>query len=103
MPASPVVRREDGSYLVDGLMPFADLQTRLDLPPLDQEQRAYDFETLAGFLLALMGRIPSASDTMRWHDYTFEIVDMDGQRIDKVPIYPPQVAESGEALLDQRI
>jgi putative hemolysin len=92
-----VVRREDGSYLVDGLLPFADLQTRLDLPPLDQEQRAYDFETIAGFLLASMGRIPSAGDTLRWHDYTFEIMDMDGQRIDKILIYTPQMAERGGA------
>lgn len=83
-----VVQREDGSYLVDGLLPFPDAVERLHLPVSDAE-RAGDFETFAGFLLSLLGRIPSAGETHAWNDYILEIVDMDGRRIDKILVRPP--------------
>ncbi|HWQ13917.1 MAG TPA: hemolysin family protein [Roseiflexaceae bacterium] len=87
-----IVRLEDGSYLVDGLMPFADAQERLHLPPAAEALlREHGFETLAGFLLALLGRIPSVGDTVRWEGYTFQVVDMDGRRIDKIQVRPPHV------------
>ena len=84
-----IMRREDGSYLVDGLLPFFELQQQLDLAPL-VEVRPRDFETVAGFMLALLGRIPSVSESVDWQGYRFEVVDMDGRRIDKVLIQPPQ-------------
>ncbi|MGQ9548847.1 MAG: hemolysin family protein [Roseiflexus sp.] len=87
-----IVRRDDGSYLVDGLTPFTDLRDRLKLPPADDLVREHGFETLAGFLLALLGRIPSAGDSVKWEGYSFEIVDMDGRRIDKVLVVPPRPA-----------
>jgi putative hemolysin len=89
-----IVRREDGSYLVDGLAPFVDVQRSLDLPALDHEARPRDFETVAGFALALLGRIPAVGDTVDWHGYTFEVVDMDERRIDKILIQPPQLISS---------
>jgi putative hemolysin len=85
-----IVRRADGSYLVDGLLPFVDLQQQLDLAVLASEVRPRDFETVAGLVLALFGRIPSVSDSVDWLGYRFEIIDMDGRRIDKVLIQPPQ-------------
>jgi putative hemolysin len=85
-----IVRREDGSYLVDGLLPFVDLLQQFDLAALAMEARPRDFETVAGFVLALFGRIPSASDSIDWLGYRLEVVDMDGRRIDKVLIQPPQ-------------
>jgi putative hemolysin len=88
-----IVRRDDGSYLVDGLLPFVDLQQQLDLAPLAAEVRPRDFETVAGFVLALFGRIPSVSDSVDWLGYRLEVVDMDGRRIDKVLIQPPQTEE----------
>jgi len=87
--ADPLVQRPDGSYLVSGLLPFDALQTRLQLPALDETLRAHDFERVAGFLLALMGRVPTAGEIAEWQGYSFEIVDMDGQRIDKVLVQPP--------------
>lgn len=87
-----IVRRDDGSYLVDGLTPFSDFRERLHLPPADDLVREHGFETLAGFLLALLGRIPAAGDSVRWEGYTFEVVDMDGRRIDKVLAIPPRPA-----------
>ena len=85
-----IVRRDDGSYLVDGLLPIADLLQQPDLAALAVDPRQRDFETVAGFALALFGRIPSAGDSVEWLGYWLEIVDMDGRRIDKLLIQPPQ-------------
>jgi putative hemolysin len=84
-----LTRREDGSYLIDGLLPFVDLQERLELPPLADEVRSRDFETAAGFVLALLGHIPSVGNVAHWQGYAFEVVDMDGRRIDKLLVIPP--------------
>jgi putative hemolysin len=91
-----IVRRDDGSYLVDGLVPFTDLQEQIDLPPLDEEARPRDFETVAGFVLALLGHIPAVGESVSWHGYTFEVVDMDERRIDKVLIRLPQTDASSQ-------
>lgn len=90
------VQRDDGSYLVDGLLPFSDLRQRIALPAADQLLREYAFETLAGFMLALLGHIPVVSEHVSWHGYTFEIVDMDGRRIDKILIQPPVLQPSDQ-------
>lgn len=85
-----IVRLEDGSFLVDGLLPFGEALERLQLPAAAEELlRQHGFETMAGFLLALLGRIPAAGDTVRWEGYTLQVMDMDGRRIDKVQVRPP--------------
>jgi putative hemolysin len=86
----PIVRREDGSYLVDGLLPVVELRELLQLPRIDELAHAHSFETSAGLLLTLLGRIPGAGDAARWQGYTFEVVDMDELRIDKILITPPR-------------
>ena len=86
-----IVRRADGSYLVDGLLPIADLETRLQLSGLEKLARERDVETVAGLVLTLLGRLPTAGDTVQWQEHTFEVVDMDQLRIDKVLIHPPHV------------
>ena len=82
--APQIVRREDGSYLADGLLPVSDLLDYVDLPEIEEMAREHHFDTLAGLLLLLFGRIPAAGDTTTWQGHTFEVVDMDGNRIDKV-------------------
>lgn len=84
-----IVRRDDGSYLVDGLLAFVDLQQQLELAALTVEAHSRDFETVAGFVLALFGRIPLVGESADWLGYRLEVVDMDGRRIDKVLIQPP--------------
>jgi putative hemolysin len=86
-----IVRRDDGTYLVDGLLPFVDLQERLRLPSVASITSPHDFETVAGFVLALLGRMAAVGDVVRWEGYTLEVVDMDGHRIDKILLRPPQV------------
>lgn len=74
------VQREDGSWLVDGHMPIEELQQRLGR----RDMGGRDYHTVAGFVLARLGRIPKAGDTLTWRDLKIEIVDMDGMRIDKI-------------------
>jgi putative hemolysin len=75
------VMRDDGSWLLDGLMPVPELKDRLDLKALPEEER---YHTLSGLLMMLLGRLPQTGDKTDWGDWRFEIVDMDGKRIDKV-------------------
>ena len=90
-PEEAIVRREDGTYLVDGLLPFVDLAQQLNLPSPEAILDERDFETVAGFVIALLGRIPSVGNTVGWENYRFEVVDMDGKRIDKLLVRPPTV------------
>lgn len=91
-----IVQREDGSYLIDGLLPFSDLHARLRLPDAEALAREHGFETTAGFVLALLGRIPAVGDTVEWEGYRLEVVDMDGRRIDKILLKTPNKALGAE-------
>jgi putative hemolysin len=74
------LQREDGSWLIDGHLPIEELQRRLGR----RDMAAREYQTVAGFVLARLGRIPKAGDTLTWRDVKVEIVDMDGVRIDKI-------------------
>lgn len=80
-------RRDDGTWLVDGGLPVEDLQDALDLGPLPG-QETHEFTTVAGFVLHEMGRIPQVADHFTWNGLRFEVVDMDGRRVDKVLVAP---------------
>jgi putative hemolysin len=77
------VRREDGAWLFDGLIPVTELKDRLDLKELPQEERGR-YNTLAGMIMLLLGRLPDVTDSVEWEGWRFEVVDLDGKRIDKV-------------------
>jgi putative hemolysin len=77
------VRREDGAWLFDGLIPVTELKDRLDLKDLPQEERGR-YNTLAGMIMLLLGRLPDVADSVEWEGWRFEVVDLDGKRIDKV-------------------
>jgi putative hemolysin len=81
------IRRPDGSWLVDGLLPLDEFKETLKLGQLPNEE-SLSFETAGGFVTALLGRIPSEGDDIHWNQYRFEILDMDGLRVDKVLITP---------------
>ncbi|HMK19713.1 MAG TPA: hemolysin family protein [Chitinophagaceae bacterium] len=78
-----VTEREDGSFLVDAQIPFYDFLTRFDKEQWMNEGE-HEFDTLAGFILHELERIPHAGDKFDWKGFKFEILDMDGHRIDKV-------------------
>jgi putative hemolysin len=79
-----VVRRPDGSWLVDGLLSYSDAEDRIGLPSRDELDNLPSFDTIAGLVLALLEHIPTAGETATLGDWRFEVVDMDGVRIDKV-------------------
>jgi putative hemolysin len=77
------VRRADGSWLLDGLIPVPELKDRLELKELPEEDRGR-YNTLAGMIMLLLGRLPHTTDTVEWNGWRFEVVDLDGKRVDKV-------------------
>ncbi len=81
------VERADGSWLIDGQSPIIDLLEVLDGFDLPDDEKS-DYHTLAGFVLKRMGHIPETGDTFEWNNYIIEVVDMDGQRVDKLIIIP---------------
>ncbi len=91
-PADPdawVVRRADGSWLVDGLIPITELKDRLGLRALPEEGRGR-YNTLAGMVMLLSGRLPRTADVVQWEGWRFEVVDLDGKRVDKVLVSPAE-------------
>ena len=81
------LRRDDGSWLVAGSLATDDLRELLKLDELPNEQ-ADDYYTLAGMLIDMLGHIPVEGESITWHGLKFEVVDLDGARIDKVLITP---------------
>ncbi len=83
VPDYEIAEREDGSFLVDAQIPFYDFLTRFEKADWMNEGE-HDFDTLAGFILHELERIPKTGDKMEWKGFQLEIIDMDGHRIDKV-------------------
>ena len=80
-------QREDGSWLLDGVMPLDELKARLDIQELPDEDRGR-YNTLAGLLMSASGRMPSVGEHVQCSGWKFEVVDLDGRRIDKVLAIP---------------
>ena len=87
------VQRDGGSWLMDGLIPVPELKDRLELKELPEEDRGR-YNTLAGMIMLLLGRLPRTGDTVEWSGWRFEVVDLDGKRVDKVLALP--LTETGE-------
>ncbi|WP_425571358.1 hemolysin family protein [Roseateles puraquae] len=85
-----IVRREDGSYLADGITPIPDVERALGI---DGWPHAGSYDTLAGFLMSMLRRIPRRTDVVEWDGWRFEVVDVDAYRVDQVMITP--VAPAG--------
>jgi putative hemolysin len=86
---APIVRREDGSLMVDGLLGANELREHLGLGGLPREEEA-DYHTVGGMVMDNLGRVPASGDRFDWEGFTFEVLDMDGRRVDKVLITPPR-------------
>lgn len=80
-----ISEREDGSYLIDAQLPFDDFLNHLNINLTEQKRRDLTgFNTLGGFALHILKDIPKTGETFRWHNFQFEIIDMDKSRIDKI-------------------
>lgn len=88
------VPREDGSWLLDGLIPVPELKDRLGLKAVPEEDKGR-YHTLSGLVMWLLGRLPQTGDIAEWENWRLEVVDLDGKRVDKVlasrlPEPPPE-------------
>jgi putative hemolysin len=90
-----ILAREDGSWLVDGRVPIIELEEELDRD-LQHELLDVQSQTVAGLVMALMQRIPSAGDRCTWAGVGYEVMDMDGVRVDKVLVEELEDQQSEE-------
>jgi putative hemolysin len=74
-------QRQDGSWLLDGMLEVDEFKEIFKLPILPHEE---EYETLSGFVMISLGRVPQTADQFEWHGLRFEVIDMDGRRVDKV-------------------
>ncbi len=87
-----IVRREDGSFLADGITPIPDVQRALGL---EAWPHAGQYDTLAGFLMVMLRRIPKRTDHVLWEGWRFEVMDVDSHRVDQVMIARDESPSSG--------
>lgn len=90
-----VIARPDGSFLIDGMMDIDDFTERFGIPILPGEEQGY-FQTLGGFIMTQLGKIPEPADQFEWGGWLFEVMDMDGRRVDKVLLTPSPSRAPGE-------
>jgi len=81
------VQRADGSWLLDGAIPILEMKDRLELKAVPEEDKQR-YHTLSGMMMLLLGRVPATGNYTDWGGWRFEVVDMDGKRIDKVLVTP---------------
>ena len=86
LPEDRFVAEPDGSWRVDGGLAVDELRELIDVPGLEAGE---GYHTLAGWILDRLGEVPAAGDVLQWQGYSFEIVEMDGHRIETVRIVPP--------------
>ncbi len=81
------IRRNDGSWLVDGILEVKEFERAvLDFPLPSAAQR--DYQTIAGFIVKHLGHVPKEGETFSLHGYLVEVIDMDGHRVDKLLLMP---------------
>lgn len=85
-------QRQDGSWLLDGMLEVDEFKEIFHLNDLSHED---EYETLSGFVMTSLGRVPQPADHFEWNNLRFEVMDMDGRRVDKVLVTakPKVVAE----------
>ncbi|MBD2562033.1 MULTISPECIES: hemolysin family protein [Nostoc] len=81
------VQREDGSWLLDGMLPVEEFLELFGMEEWESEERG-SYQTLGGFVITHLGRIPAAADHFEWQSMRIEVMDMDGNRVDKVLVVP---------------
>ncbi len=81
------VQREDGSWLLDGMLPVEEFLELFGMEEWESDERG-SYQTLGGFVITHLGRIPAAADHFEWEGMRIEVMDMDGNRVDKVLVVP---------------
>src|SRR5690606_30960498 len=95
-----IVRRDDNSWLIDGVTAIQDVKRALDIDSTPQED---EYETLAGFLMTMLRRVPKRTDSVTWGGYTFEVVDVDSYRLDQVLVTRADSPAAPKASVDNPV
>jgi putative hemolysin len=82
------VKRKDDTWLIDGFLPVEKFKYLFNIGELPEEENN-DYNTMGGFVMVYLGKIPEVAETFEWNRFKFEIVDMDGHHIDKILVTPP--------------
>lgn len=93
-----VMRREDGSWLLDGMLPVTELEEVLGLSR-DEAADLEEYQTLGGFVMGMTGRVPETGARFDWNGWRFEVLDMDDRRVDKVLAARPEAVLSEESVV----
>nr|HPR30134.1 hemolysin family protein [Chitinophagales bacterium] len=93
LPDYSIIRRDDGSFLIDAGLPFYDFLVYFDIEEFDNLEEL-EYNTVAGLIIQELDRIPSEGEKLTWKDNEFEVIDMDGSRIDKVLFRPAEPNEN---------
>lgn len=88
-----ITSRQDGSFLIDGLVAIDEFKQFFQLKQLPGEEQN-QYHTVGGFVMTTLGRIPSVGDVFKWENLSFEVVDMDGLRVDKILVEPQPVSQA---------
>ena len=96
---SQIVERDENSWLVDGATPTVDLVYTLELDELPDSQ---NYETVAGFMMYMLRKIPKRTDRIDWSGYRFEVIDVDANKVDQVLVTRLKGSEPPKAALDAR-
>ena len=76
-----IIERDDGSWLIDGATPVDDVERLLDIARMPEEE---SYETMAGFMMYMLRRIPKLTDRVNYAGWRFEVIDVEGARVDQV-------------------
>lgn len=88
------VRRADGSWLIDGMMPVDEFRALMNIEGKLPGEASRHYHTLGGFVMTYLGRVPGTADRFEWGSMRFEVMDMDGNRVDKILVTPFEFAAS---------
>jgi putative hemolysin len=92
-------QRQDGSWLLDGMLEMDDFKEIFNLQKLPHED---EYETLSGFVMTTLGRVPQAADHFEWNGLRFEVMDMDGRRVDKVLVTTLPTRSNTQPIKEQK-
>lgn len=94
-----ILKREDGSWLVDGMLSIDEFKEAFRLANLPEEESGR-YQTVGGFVIMHLEKIPTTGDRFEWGDYRFEVVDMDEHRVDKILVHPLESSGESQVLSD---
>lgn len=92
----PIIQRTDNTWIVEGMLPIDDFFDYFNITPSDSDEDS-GYETLGGFVMTKLGKVPSTTDKFQAYDLQFEVLDMDDKRVDKVMITDPAVKKAKSA------